>query len=65
MEHPSNDTRLNLARLASHLRVDAGARTPLGRLGRPEEVARATLMVLVNAYMTGQTIQLNGEMSLV
>ncbi|MDX2158867.1 MAG: SDR family oxidoreductase [Hyphomicrobiaceae bacterium] len=41
-------------------RVDAGARIPLGRLGRPEEVAQATLMVLGNAYMTGQTIQLSG-----
>src|SRR5258706_14060924 len=41
-------------------RVDASARIPLGRLGRPEEVAQATLMVLSNAYMTGQTIQLNG-----
>jgi 3-oxoacyl-[acyl-carrier protein] reductase len=39
--------------------VDA-ARIPLGRLGRPEEVAQATLMVLANDYMTGQTIQLNG-----
>lgn len=39
------------------------ARIPLGRLGRPEEVAQATLMVIGNAYMTGQTIQLNGGMS--
>lgn len=44
-------------------RVDVSARIPLGRLGRPEEVAQATLMVLGNAYMTGQTIQLNGGMS--
>jgi 3-oxoacyl-[acyl-carrier protein] reductase len=44
-------------------RVDAGARIPLGRMGRPEEVAQATLMVLANAYMTGQTIQLNGGMN--
>jgi 3-oxoacyl-[acyl-carrier protein] reductase len=43
-------------------RVDAGARIPLGRLGRPEEVAQATLMVLGNDYMTGQTVQLNGGM---
>ena len=43
-------------------RVDAGSRIPLGRLGRPEEVAQAALMVLVNEYMTGQTIQLNGGM---
>jgi 3-oxoacyl-[acyl-carrier protein] reductase len=38
-------------------------RVPLGRLGRPEEVAQATLMVLGNAYMTGQTIHLSGGMS--
>jgi 3-oxoacyl-[acyl-carrier protein] reductase len=44
-------------------RVDAGARIPLGRLGRPEEVAQATLMVITNAYMTGQTIHLSGGMS--
>src|ERR1700694_3439032 len=31
-------------------------RTPLGRLGHPEEVAQAALLVLGNAYMTGQTI---------
>jgi 3-oxoacyl-[acyl-carrier protein] reductase len=33
-------------------RVDASARIPLGRLGRPDEVAQATLLVLANAYMT-------------
>lgn len=38
-------------------------RVPLGRLGRPDEVAQATLMVLGNAYMTGQTIHLSGGMS--
>jgi 3-oxoacyl-[acyl-carrier protein] reductase len=44
-------------------RVDAGARIPLGRLGQSEEVAQAVLMVMGNAYMTGQTVQLNGGMS--
>jgi 3-oxoacyl-[acyl-carrier protein] reductase len=43
--------------------VNASARIPIGRLGRPEEVAQATLMVLGNAYMTGQTIHLSGGMS--
>ena len=33
---------------------------PLGRLGQPDEVAQAVLMVLGNGYMTGQTIHLNG-----
>jgi 3-oxoacyl-[acyl-carrier protein] reductase len=38
---------------------------PLGRLGRPEEVAQAVLMVLGNDYMTGQTIVLNGGMTFI
>jgi 3-oxoacyl-[acyl-carrier protein] reductase len=41
---------------------ETAARIPLGRLGRPEEVAQAVLMVVGNAYMTGQTIQVNGGM---
>jgi 3-oxoacyl-[acyl-carrier protein] reductase len=36
------------------------SRIPIGRLGLPEEVAQAVLLVMANAYMTGQTIQLNG-----
>jgi len=39
----------------------AGAgRIPVGRLGSGEEVAQVVLMVLSNAYMTGQTVQVNG-----
>jgi 3-oxoacyl-[acyl-carrier protein] reductase len=38
------------------------ARIPLGRLGTAEEVAQATLMVIGNAYMTGETIELSGGM---
>lgn len=38
------------------------ARIPMGRLGRPEEVAHAVVMVAGNAFMTGQTIQVNGGM---
>jgi 3-oxoacyl-[acyl-carrier protein] reductase len=33
---------------------------PLGRLGRPEEVAEAVIFLAGNGYMTGQTISLNG-----
>jgi 3-oxoacyl-[acyl-carrier protein] reductase len=39
------------------------ARIPMGRFGTSEEVAQAVLMVMGNAYMTGQTVQLNGGMS--
>ena len=40
--------------------VAAGASSALGRLGSGEEVVQAALMVIANAYMTGQTIQVNG-----
>lgn len=36
------------------------SRIPVGRLGTAEEVAQAVLLVIGNAYMTGQTIQVNG-----
>ena len=46
-------------------RSDLASRIPLGRLGQPEEVAQAVLMVLGNDYMTGQTIMLNGGMAFI
>jgi 3-oxoacyl-[acyl-carrier protein] reductase len=33
---------------------------PVGRFGRPEEVAYAVAMLVRNGYVTGQTIQVNG-----
>src|SRR5438477_221820 len=39
------------------------ARIPLGRLGRPDEVASAVMMLLDNPYMTGQTVAMSGGMS--
>jgi len=42
--------------------AEAAAKVPLGRLGLPEEVAQAVLMVIGNPYMTGQTVQVNGGM---
>jgi len=44
-------------------RADQAARIPLGRMGQPEEVAQAVLMLLGNDYMTGQTIALSGGMA--
>jgi 3-oxoacyl-[acyl-carrier protein] reductase len=38
----------------------AGARIPVGRFGLADEVADAVLMVVGNAFMTGQTIAVNG-----
>jgi 3-oxoacyl-[acyl-carrier protein] reductase len=46
-------------------RSDMAARIPLGRLGQPDEVAQAVLMVLGNNYMTGQAIMLNGGMAFI
>ena len=46
-------------------RSELAARIPLGRMGQPDEVAQAVLMVLGNDYMTGQTIMLNGGMAFV
>ncbi len=40
-------------------------RVPVGRLGRVEEVAQATLMVIANEFITGQTIPVNGGKSLI
>jgi 3-oxoacyl-[acyl-carrier protein] reductase len=42
--------------------AELAAQVPMGRLGTPEEVAQAVLMVAGNAYMTGQTIPVNGGM---
>jgi 3-oxoacyl-[acyl-carrier protein] reductase len=46
-------------------RSDLARNIPLGRLGQPDEVAQAVLMVLGNDYMTGQTIALNGGMAFI
>jgi 3-oxoacyl-[acyl-carrier protein] reductase len=46
-------------------RTDLARNIPLGRMGRPEEVAQAVAMVLGNDYMTGQTIILNGGLAFI
>lgn len=40
--------------------MSVAARIPMGRFGTADEVAQAVLMVIGNAFMTGQTIALNG-----
>ena len=41
------------------------ARIPLGRFGTVEECAQVVLMLVGNAYMTGQTVALSGGMSFI
>jgi 3-oxoacyl-[acyl-carrier protein] reductase len=41
----------------------APSRIPLGRFGTSEEVAQVVMMLIGNAYMTGQTVALSGGMS--
>lgn len=41
----------------------AANRIPLGRFGTSEECAQVVLMVIGNAYMTGQTVPLSGGLS--
>ena len=42
------------------LRAKAADLIPLGRFGRPEEVAGVVVMLARNGYITGQTINVNG-----
>ena len=39
------------------------ARIPLGRFGTAEELAQVVMMLVGNAYMTGQTVALSGGMA--
>ena len=43
--------------------ASAAARIPLGRFGTSEECAEVVMMLIGNAYMTGQTVALSGGMS--
>ena len=39
------------------------ARIPIGRMGQAEDVAQATVMVIGNGFITGQTIAVNGGLA--
>jgi 3-oxoacyl-[acyl-carrier protein] reductase len=47
--------------IAPHRSENIG-RIPVGRLGTADEVAVVVVMIAGNAYMTGQTVQVNGGM---
>jgi len=42
------------------MRAESEKRIPVGRLGTAEEVAQVVVMVALNAYLTGQTVAVNG-----
>jgi 3-oxoacyl-[acyl-carrier protein] reductase len=46
--------------LLKDLKLDSPAKIPIGRFGKPEEVAEVAVMLAKNAYITGQTINVNG-----
>ena len=43
--------------------ASSASRIPLGRFGTPEECAQIVMMLVGNAYMTGQTVALSGGLS--
>lgn len=43
----------------------AAGRAPVGRIGRPEDVARAILFLMDHDYVTGTVLEINGGESLV
>ena len=45
--------------------ASSASRIPLGRFGTPEECALIVMMLVRNAYMTGQTVALSGGLSFV
>lgn len=50
-----------LAQVPEHVREKIAARVPMGRFGKPEEIARAVVFIAADGdYITGQQINVNG-----
>jgi NAD(P)-dependent dehydrogenase (short-subunit alcohol dehydrogenase family) len=58
VDTPMLDELLGEARVA--IKQEAGARLPVGRIGRPEELADAVLFLMKNGYVTGITLTVDG-----
>jgi NAD(P)-dependent dehydrogenase (short-subunit alcohol dehydrogenase family) len=42
-----------------------GARLPVGRIGRPEEVAAAVIFLMTNGFVTGTVLRIDGGGALI
>jgi acetoacetyl-CoA reductase len=50
-----------LAQVPENIRQKIMSRVPMGRFGRPEEIAKAVVFVAADGdYITGQQINVNG-----
>ena len=45
--------------------ANVAARLPVGRFGTAEEVAQVVLLLVDNAFITGQTLPVNGGVSFI
>lgn len=41
------------------------SRLPVGRIGRPDDIAQAVLSIMANGYMTGTVVHVDGGQRLV
>jgi NAD(P)-dependent dehydrogenase (short-subunit alcohol dehydrogenase family) len=58
VDTPMLDELLGEARVA--IKAEAGARLPVQRIGRPEELADAVLFLMKNGYVNGITLTVDG-----
>jgi NAD(P)-dependent dehydrogenase (short-subunit alcohol dehydrogenase family) len=58
VDTPMLDELLGEARVA--IKQEVGARLPVGRIGRPDELADAVLFLMKNGYVTGITLTVDG-----
>ena len=49
-----------IAAMPDEVRATILAKIPMGRFGRPEEIAQAVVFLVENAYITGQVISIDG-----
>ncbi len=63
-ESPSLERRIAAFADPTKARKDFVARQPMGRLGRPEEIAEAVLFLALSTFCTGLNLSIDGGMTL-